>query len=69
METICECELASRDEVVHAITAGEAKTIDDVRRDVRLGMGPCQEGLHLRVAGLCTASERSRGRERSLTIS
>jgi len=50
---ICECELATYDDVVSAIVQGEAKTIDDVRRDVRLGMGPCQGGFcTYRIAGL-----------------
>ncbi len=52
-DLICECELATRSMVVDSITNGEAKTIDDVRRDVRLGMGPCQGGwCTARVAGL-----------------
>ena len=50
---VCECELVTRDEVTHSITTGQAKTIDDVRRDVRLGMGPCQGGFcTYRVAGM-----------------
>jgi glycerol-3-phosphate dehydrogenase len=44
-ELVCECELATRTDVEWAITVGEAKTIDDIRRDVRLGMGPCQGGF------------------------
>ncbi len=50
---VCECELATYDEVARAITENGAKTIDDVRRDVRLGMGPCQGGFcTYRVAGI-----------------
>ena len=44
-ELICECELVTRQEVVRSITEGQAKTIDDIRRDLRLGMGPCQGGF------------------------
>ena len=52
-DLICECELATRNDVSHAIIDGQARTIDDVRRDVRLGMGPCQGGFcTYRVAGL-----------------
>jgi glycerol-3-phosphate dehydrogenase len=52
-QIICECELATVSEVTRAIVEGQAKTIDDVRRDVRLGMGPCQGGFcTYRVAGL-----------------
>jgi glycerol-3-phosphate dehydrogenase len=51
-QLICECELATYQDVVNAINAG-AKAIDDVRRDVRLGMGPCQGGFcTYRVAGI-----------------
>lgn len=50
---VCECELATYDDIVSAIVQGEAKTIDDVRRDVRLGMGPCQGGFcTYRIAGI-----------------
>ncbi|MDP8959781.1 MAG: anaerobic glycerol-3-phosphate dehydrogenase subunit GlpA [Actinomycetota bacterium] len=50
---VCECELATRQDVERSLTSGGAQTIDDVRRDVRLGMGPCQGGFcTYRVAGL-----------------
>lgn len=50
---ICECELATREDVENAITQGNAKTIDDIRRDIRLGMGPCQGGFcTYRAAGI-----------------
>lgn len=50
---ICECELATKTDVEHAISHGDARTIDDVRRDVRVGMGPCQGGFcTYRVAGM-----------------
>jgi glycerol-3-phosphate dehydrogenase len=52
-DLICECELVTRAEVEHAIITSEPRTIDDVRRDVRVGMGPCQGGFcTYRVAGL-----------------
>lgn len=57
-QIICECELASYQDVAEAITGGAdqsrgAETIDDIRRDVRLGMGPCQGGFcTYRVAGI-----------------
>ncbi|MBA2336545.1 MAG: anaerobic glycerol-3-phosphate dehydrogenase subunit A [Acidimicrobiia bacterium] len=52
-ELVCECELVTRDQVIAAIVDGEAKTIDDIRRDVRVGMGPCQGGwCAARVTGL-----------------
>jgi len=52
-QLICECELATYADVTHAIVDRQARTIDDVRRDVRLGMGPCQGGFcTYRVAGI-----------------
>lgn len=44
-DLVCECELATREAVEHAIAAGEITSLDDLRRDVRLGMGPCQGGF------------------------
>jgi glycerol-3-phosphate dehydrogenase len=50
---ICECELATPADVEKSIVEGGAQTVDDIRRDVRLGMGPCQGGFcTYRVAGL-----------------
>ena len=52
-ELICECELASRSDIESAINEGDAKTLDDIRRDVRMGMGPCQGGFcTLRTIGI-----------------
>jgi glycerol-3-phosphate dehydrogenase len=51
-ELVCECELATRGEVSRAIATGDVTTVDDIRRDVRLGMGPCQGGFcSYRAAG------------------
>jgi glycerol-3-phosphate dehydrogenase len=50
---ICECELATYADVEKAISSAKANTIDDIRRDTRLGMGPCQGGFcTLRAAGI-----------------
>ena len=52
-ELICECELVTRDKIIESITSAFPKTIDDLRRDTRLGMGPCQGGFcTLRAAGI-----------------
>ena len=44
-DLICECELVTRGRVLQAITEGGAANVDDIRRDTRLGMGPCQGGF------------------------
>jgi glycerol-3-phosphate dehydrogenase len=52
-ELICECELVTRSDVQRSIIESEARTLDDVRRDTRVGMGPCQGGFcAYRVAAL-----------------
>ena len=52
-QLVCECELSTRDEVEQAIIQSNAITIDDIRRDVRLGMGPCQGAFcAYRAAGM-----------------
>ncbi|HSQ25818.1 MAG TPA: glycerol-3-phosphate dehydrogenase subunit GlpB, partial [Anaerolineales bacterium] len=52
-QLVCECELATRSDVEKAITLHNSQTLDDIRRDVRLGMGPCQGGFcSYRAAGL-----------------
>jgi glycerol-3-phosphate dehydrogenase len=44
-ELICECELVTRAMLEQAIQNNPTLTLDDLRRDVRLGMGPCQGGF------------------------
>jgi glycerol-3-phosphate dehydrogenase len=52
-ELICECELVTRQEVEQAIITSNAVTLDDIRRETRLGMGPCQGAFcAFRTAGL-----------------
>lgn len=41
MKIICRCQDVTEDEIVAAIKQG-ATTIDEIRRLVRAGMGPCQ---------------------------
>ena len=38
---ICRCEEIARDEIVKAIASG-ARTVNDVKRQTRAGMGVCQ---------------------------
>jgi glycerol-3-phosphate dehydrogenase len=42
---VCECELVTRAMLESAAADNPTLTIDDLRRDVRLGMGPCQGGF------------------------
>ncbi|MBI4769695.1 MAG: FAD-dependent oxidoreductase [Chloroflexi bacterium] len=50
---ICECELVSREQVEAALAASGSPVLNDLRRDLRLGMGPCQGGFCIyRAAGI-----------------
>ena len=39
---ICECELVTAMRLSASLRAGNGTLLDDIRRDLRLGMGPCQ---------------------------
>lgn len=54
-ELICECEMVTRAQLEQAIAAygDQPVALDDLRRDLRLGMGPCQAGFcGYRAAGI-----------------
>ena len=52
-QILCECELVTRSDLETALGAIEAPDLDDLRRDLRLGMGPCQAAFcGYRAAGL-----------------
>jgi glycerol-3-phosphate dehydrogenase len=44
-QLICECELVTRGMLENAARQNPTIGLDDLRRDVRLGMGPCQGGF------------------------
>ena len=44
-QLVCECELVTLSMVINAARQNPTVTVDDLRRDVRLGMGPCQGGF------------------------
>ncbi|MBN1201556.1 MAG: anaerobic glycerol-3-phosphate dehydrogenase subunit A [Anaerolineae bacterium] len=46
-ELICECEMVTRPQIEQAIAAygDQPVALDDLRRDLRIGMGPCQGGF------------------------
>ena len=44
-QTICECELVSREKLEHTLRETGSTNLDDIRRRLRLGMGPCQGGF------------------------
>jgi glycerol-3-phosphate dehydrogenase len=44
-QIICECELITRTRLEAAMDRRRTVNLDDIRRTVRLGMGPCQGGF------------------------
>ncbi|HET8874596.1 MAG TPA: anaerobic glycerol-3-phosphate dehydrogenase subunit GlpA [Gaiellaceae bacterium] len=58
-EIICECELVTRQRLEKAMEQRQTANLDDLRRTVRLGMGPCQGGFCIyRATGILHAVER-----------
>ena len=52
-QLICECELVPRHRLEDAIRRRGSTDLDDIRRLLRLGMGPCQGGFCIyRAAGI-----------------
>lgn len=52
-QIICECELLSRRQLTDLMDDHPEATFDDLRRQLRLGMGPCQGGFcSTRTAGI-----------------
>ncbi len=57
-QMVCECELVSRAKLEQAIDRFPAASIDDIRRRLRLGMGPCQGGFCIyRTTGIMHARD------------
>ncbi len=42
---ICECEIVTQPQIIEALRGGDVVTLNDLRRDLRVGMGPCQGGF------------------------
>ncbi|HYX89795.1 MAG TPA: anaerobic glycerol-3-phosphate dehydrogenase subunit GlpA [Gaiellaceae bacterium] len=58
-EIVCECELITRDRLQEAMMRRHTANLDDLRRTLRLGMGPCQGGFCIyRATGMLHAFER-----------
>jgi glycerol-3-phosphate dehydrogenase len=58
-EIVCECELITRSRLVEAMERRHTTSLDDIRRTLRLGMGPCQGGFcMIRATGILHGVER-----------
>ena len=57
-QVICECELVSREKLERTLRRSGSTNLDDIRRRLRLGMGPCQGGFCIyRAIGLMHAGD------------
>ncbi len=58
-QIICECELIGRRALENAMQRRGSNDLDDIRRTLRLGMGPCQGGFCIyRSAGILHSLQR-----------
>jgi glycerol-3-phosphate dehydrogenase len=57
-QLICECEIVTRPQIERSLNENHPQIINDLRRDLRVGMGPCQGGFcTYRVAGITHEKE------------
>jgi glycerol-3-phosphate dehydrogenase len=57
-QVICECELVSREQLEQTLRRSGSSNLDDIRRRLRLGMGPCQGGFcSYRAIGIMHSTE------------
>ncbi|HEX9925678.1 MAG TPA: anaerobic glycerol-3-phosphate dehydrogenase subunit GlpA [Anaerolineae bacterium] len=63
-QLICECELVTRPQIEANLAHYDTNVINDLRRDLRLGMGPCQGGFcTYRAAGIMHEHKNISARE------
>jgi glycerol-3-phosphate dehydrogenase len=68
-QLICECELIGRTRLEETIRRRGTTNLDDVRRSLRLGMGPCQGGFCIyRATGILHGVGRLDGQEASESL-
>jgi glycerol-3-phosphate dehydrogenase len=68
-QLICECELIGRRRLEEAMRRRGTTNLDDIRRAMRLGMGPCQGGFCIyRATGLLHAVDRLDGEEAAASL-
>jgi glycerol-3-phosphate dehydrogenase len=63
-QLVCECEIVTRPQIEATLAKHEGNIINDLRRDLRLGMGPCQGGFcTYRAAGIMHENNNLSARE------
>ena len=68
-QLVCECELIGRRKLEETMRRSGTTKLDDIRRNLRLGMGPCQGGFCMyRATGLLHAVGRLDGSQASTSL-
>jgi glycerol-3-phosphate dehydrogenase len=68
-QLVCECELVSRSALEEAVTRTGSTNMDDIRRQLRLGMGPCQGGFCIyRCTGIMHGLDGISGEEADASL-
>jgi glycerol-3-phosphate dehydrogenase len=68
-QLICECELIPRRSLERAMDRRATISLDDIRRTLRLGMGPCQGGFcTYRATGILHGVQRLSGSEANRSL-
>jgi glycerol-3-phosphate dehydrogenase len=68
-QLICECELIERSRLEATMRRRETTNLDDIRRSLRLGMGPCQGGFCIyRAAGILHGIAQLSGAEAEASL-
>ena len=63
-QLICECEIVTRPQIEASLSRSGSNIINDLRRDLRVGMGPCQGGFcTYRVASIMHENNRLSAQE------
>jgi glycerol-3-phosphate dehydrogenase len=68
-QLVCECEMIPRSRLEETIRRRATTNLDDIRRSLRLGMGPCQGGFCIyRAAGILHDVEEIDGPQASASL-
>jgi glycerol-3-phosphate dehydrogenase len=68
-QLICECELIGRGRLEQTMRRRGTENLDDIRRSLRLGMGPCQGGFCIyRATGILHGVGRLDGEQASASL-
>ena len=68
-QLICECELIGRTKLEETMRRRGTQNLDDIRRSLRLGMGPCQGGFCIyRATGILHETGRLDGAQATASL-